>query len=74
MTLGERLRRARDAAKVTRREASIALDVTEETIRAWEEDEGPGPRVAHADRICRLYGVRAEWLVLGRGAMTTRAA
>ena len=66
MTLGERLRKAREEAGLTRREVSDRLGVTEETIRAWETDEdSPGPRVAQAPAICELFRVSPRWLVLG---------
>jgi transcriptional regulator with XRE-family HTH domain len=65
-TLGERLRSAREKKKTSRREVSIALGVTEETVRAWEDDEGPGPRLLHAPTICQLFDVSVSWLVFGR--------
>lgn len=52
---------------MTRRVLAAHLDVTEETLRMWEADEGPGPRVRdHALILCEQLGLSPSMLIFGR--------
>jgi len=64
-----RLRDARqDAGFDSAAEAADALDVAIPTYQA-HENGNRGFRWPEAERYARLFGVRIEWLVFGRGPM-----
>jgi transcriptional regulator with XRE-family HTH domain len=62
----KRLREAREAAQLKRREAAESLAIPYPTIASHEN----GTRAFDADdaeRYCRRYKVRLEWLLTGKG-------
>lgn len=71
-TRGERLREARKKLWKSGREAAEALGVPVATLNAHERAGEPGGRnykPDEAETYARRLGVRAEWLLLGKGPM-----
>lgn len=62
MTVGERLRKARE--RLRKRQADIAaeLDCTQPTVAAWEADDAL-PRTADVRAVAKAYGLKPEQLL-----------
>ena len=56
-TLGQRIRAARDAKKLARRELGIQIDCDPQTIYRWEE-KGVDPSLASLRKIGAALGVK----------------
>lgn len=65
-TLGDRIRKARDAADMTQVELAEVLGVHPKTVARWESMHSQiGLEVLY--RIAEVTNVDARWLVLGEG-------
>lgn len=64
-TLGERLKEAREARKMTQTAVAKLAGVSQGTIGNLEKDRGKNPRELLA--IARAVGVSPDWLLTGRG-------
>lgn len=66
MTLGERVKMVRKAANQTQKDFSSSLGVSGNYVYLIEANkEKPSDRTLND--ICRIYGVRKEWLEFGSG-------
>ncbi|WP_018239515.1 helix-turn-helix domain-containing protein [Ensifer sp. BR816] len=65
-TLGGRIWRARDAAKLSIRELAGRIGVRSETISSWERDRAE-PRTNLLFMLAGALGVTPAWLVTGTG-------
>ncbi|OAP34378.1 transcriptional regulator [Sinorhizobium glycinis] len=65
-TLGGRIWRARDAAKLSIKELAIRVGVRSETISAWERDRAE-PRTNRLFMLASVLGVTPAWLIAGIG-------
>ncbi len=69
MEIGERIRRAREAASLSKSELARRIGVHPSACIQWEAPSGTTPTVEHLASIAALLDVRFEWLATGRGAM-----
>ncbi|ACP25011.1 hypothetical protein NGR_c12290 [Sinorhizobium fredii NGR234] len=65
-TLGGRIWRARDAAKLSIKELAVRVGVRGETISAWERDRAE-PRTNRLFMLASVLGVTPAWLITGIG-------
>ncbi|PDT80940.1 helix-turn-helix domain-containing protein [Sinorhizobium sp. BJ1] len=65
-TLGGRIWRARDAAKLSIKELASSVGVRSETISAWERDRAE-PRTNRLFMLASVLGVTPAWLLAGIG-------
>ena len=66
LQIGVRLRDARDAAGLSRRELADHLGVKESTIGKWESGER-SPRGQRVSKLAGILGVSLSWILVGRG-------
>lgn len=67
-TIGERIRDARKSLKKTQKEFSQSLDMSENYI--WQIEKGQRePSERTLNDICRIFGIRKDWLLTGEGEM-----
>lgn len=60
-SLGEKLKRYREAKKLTQRQISIALDVTTITVQNWEHNRHvPKLTFSQTKKLCELLGVTLD--------------
>jgi transcriptional regulator with XRE-family HTH domain len=60
-TMGERIRRLRDAAKMTQEELSQRGGIPLGSLQKWEQDKRL-PRIDHAVQLARALGVTMDEL------------
>lgn len=72
-TLGGRIWRARDAAKLSTKELASRLGVRSETISAWERDRSE-PRSNRLFMLAGVLGVTPAWLIAGVGRAPDESA
>lgn len=68
MTIGERIREARKARGLNRRELAERIGMPYPTLAGLENGDQAGSTKLHA--IAAALGVRVDWLESGRGAQT----
>lgn len=66
MTLGARIRQARQAAGLSQAELADILGITRSACSQWEADKGTGPRRARLETLAEALGVSYLWLVTGQ--------
>jgi DNA-binding XRE family transcriptional regulator len=64
--IARRIHSARVASGLSCDEVASKLEVSRQTIWAWETGRN-SPRITDAKPLCDALGVRPEWLVFGRG-------
>lgn len=69
MTIGEKLRTARDRAELTQEEAALRLGVSRQTVSNWENDRSY-PDLAATITLGELYGLTLDELVKEDAQMT----
>lgn len=69
-TLGERLKRERQAARLTQQQLADEAGVSKQAVSAIETGGTKDPSAATLDPICRRLGLRQAWLITGRGTKT----
>lgn len=67
MTVGERLRSAREKLKKTQREIAEELGKAQPTIHAWESDQTL-PKTDEIRTVAAVYGLKPEQLLPERQA------
>lgn len=65
-TLGGRIWRARDAARLSTNDLADRLGVRSETISSWERDRAE-PRTNRLFMLAAVLGVTPAWLIAGVG-------
>jgi transcriptional regulator with XRE-family HTH domain len=65
MTLGARIRTARQAAGLSQSRLAELMGVTRSACSQWEADTGTAPRRQRLERLARLLGVSYSWLATG---------
>ncbi len=63
---GERFRQIRRAAKLTQEEFGQILDVSRQTVNAYENDR-QRPPLDMLEKVCRGQGISPRWLLTGQG-------
>lgn len=71
-TLAKRIRQARQTAKLSQAALGNAFGISREAVALWESGKN-APTSDKLGEIANRTGVRAEWLMTGRGQMTARA-
>ena len=66
MTLGARIRQARQTAGLSQAELADTLGITRSACSQWESDQGTGPRRARLEALAEALGVSYTWLATGR--------
>lgn len=64
VTVGGRLRRARQAAKLSQEDAAKALGGTRQMVAAWESGRTQ-PRASRLQQLCAVYGCDAQDILFG---------
>ncbi len=62
MTVGERLRKAREKRGLSQSQVAERLSKTQPTIHEWESDKSL-PRTAEVRAVAEVYGLRPEMLL-----------
>ncbi len=62
MTVGERLKKARERLGKTQAEVAAELGCTQPTIHAWESDDNL-PRTKEVRAVATVYGLKPEQLL-----------
>lgn len=62
MTLGQRLRKARERLKKRQQDIATEVNKTQATVSAWESDEAV-PSLRDAKKIAWAYGIPTEELL-----------
>ena len=70
MSLGERLRKRRDALKLTQQELAESLRVTPQHISAIEQDKR-APSISFLAKLAEDLGVSVDYLVVGKEGVIT---
>lgn len=73
MTIGERIRELRTENGMTTIDLANALGVTQSAITHWEVESNL-PSTTNLQKLSDLFSVRYEWLNLGEGEKTEKAA
>lgn len=66
--IGDRIRRARRAAKLSQTALAERVGVTASAVAQWEHPEGTSPALGRLQAIATATAVNFEWLATGRGA------
>lgn len=66
MTIGSRIKQARQSLGLSQAELADALGITRSACSQWEADVGTGPRRVRLERLAELLEVSYEWLATGR--------
>lgn len=66
MSMGSRIRKARQAAGISQADLAEALGITRSACSQWESDQGTGPRRERLEVLAAELGVSYEWLATGR--------
>lgn len=67
MTLGKRIKEARDAAKLSKSELARLVGVSPSAVTQWESDETKSLEGANLLKAARAMNVDPEWLGTGHG-------
>lgn len=70
-TLGQRIRMLRGAA--SQAEFSIPLGISQNTLSRYEKDLRT-PDATFIDKLCKLHGISADWLMTGQEPVQTSVA
>ena len=65
MELKERIALARKQAGLSQEQLGEKLGVSRQAVSKWESGQS-NPDVAYLAEMCRLFGVSADWLLLGK--------
>ena len=72
--IGDRIRRARRAAKLSQTVLAERVGVTASAVAQWEHPDGTSPALSRLQAVATATAVNFEWLATGRGSQSrTRA-
>ncbi|MCP4750036.1 MAG: helix-turn-helix transcriptional regulator [Proteobacteria bacterium] len=66
-TIGDRIRKIRKKSSVNQMEFAHSIGASNSVVSEWETTTDKFPNAKYLRRICDLYGIDANWLVLGTG-------
>jgi transcriptional regulator with XRE-family HTH domain len=66
--IGDRIRRARRAAKLSQTALAERVGVTASAVAQWEHPDGTSPVLSRLQAIATATAVSFEWLATGRGS------
>ncbi len=66
-TLGERIKRCRQAAKLTQQELGDKAGTSAAAVAQWETGDTKAIKAEYIFKVARALGKSAEWLVTGEG-------
>lgn len=69
MSIGDRIKLAREAADISKSELARRIGVHPSACIQWESPEGTHPKVEHLSAVAVALNVGFEWLATGRGEM-----
>lgn len=69
MSIGDRIKLAREAADISKSELARRIGVHPSACIQWESPEGTHPKVEHLSALAVVLNVGFEWLATGRGEM-----
>jgi len=69
MSIGDRIRLAREAAAISKSELARRIGVHPSACIQWESVDGTHPKLEHLSEVAVVLDVRFEWLATGRGEM-----
>lgn len=69
MSIGDRIKLAREAADISKSELARRIGVHPSACIQWESPEGTHPKVEHLSAVAVVLNVGFEWLATGRGEM-----
>lgn len=69
MSIGARIREAREQVGFSQAQLARALGITRSACSQWEASDGTAPRRERLEQIARLLGVSYEWLATGRSTV-----
>jgi len=64
MSLGMRLKKAREAANMTQEVVAMQIQVSKNAVSLWEKNDS-SLTLTNLAKIAKLYGVTTDWLLLG---------
>ena len=70
MSIGSRIKQARQAAGISQAELAEAMGITRSACSQWESDLGTGPRRERLERLASELGVTYQWLATGKDAQS----
>lgn len=71
MSIGSRIKQARQAAGISQAELAAAMGITRSACSQWESNEGTGPRRERLEALAAELGVSYQWLTTGKKADTS---
>lgn len=74
MSIGSRIKQARQAAGLSQADLAEAMGITRSACSQWESDQGTGPRRERLEMLASELGVTYEWLATGRDSGGVREA
>jgi Predicted transcriptional regulators len=69
LSIGDRIKSAREAAGLSRKELADRVGVSNQSVWLWETGDTKGPRPEHLLALRNVLKVSIDWLVLGKGEM-----
>lgn len=69
MSIGDRIKLAREAAAISKSELARRIGVHPSACIQWESPAGTHPKVEHLSAVAVVLDVGFEWLATGRGEM-----
>lgn len=66
-TIGERIRRCREALELTQQQIATAVGVSAAAVSQWETGDTKTLKSEYIFKVARALGKSAEWLVTGDG-------
>lgn len=68
MSIGSRIKKARQAAGISQADLAEAMGITRSACSQWESGQGTGPRRERLEALAAELGVSYEWLATGKEA------
>ncbi|WP_372760925.1 helix-turn-helix domain-containing protein [Litorivivens sp.] len=66
MSIGSRIKQARQAAGLSQAELAAAMGITRSACSQWESGQGTAPRRERLEALAAELGVSYQWLTTGR--------
>lgn len=66
MSIGSRIKEAREKARISQAQLARQLNITRSACSQWESEVGTAPRRERLEQIAEILGVSYEWLATGK--------